>query len=115
MALFLSSFHSKTEFITDFGLIILVEQKKQLIVPSEYRSQIIKIGHDNVMSGQLGKARTTDRILRRFWWPRIYKDIGSYIKSCTACQMTARRKPKEKVPLRSLPTIISYSRELPWI
>ena len=90
---------------------------KQLIVPSECRSHIINKGQDNMinqsinqsifinsnlkytktMRDYLSKARTTDRILRHFWCSNSYKNIVSYIKSCTACQMTTRRKLKEKV------------------
>ncbi|PIK42952.1 hypothetical protein BSL78_20195 [Apostichopus japonicus] len=47
----------------------------QIVVPSEYRAQIIQVAHDHAMSGHLGVRKTRDRILRHFFWPKLYKDF----------------------------------------
>jgi len=51
---------------------------RQLVVPEMYRKHVLRIGHDNLMSGHLGIKKTADRILAEFYWPggmRRYKKI----------------------------------------
>ena len=57
------------------------------------------------MAGHLGKKKTTDRILRRFYWPRMFHDIKEYCKSCPVCQKTSPNKHKTKAKLIPLPVI----------
>ena len=42
--------------------------------------------HDNPLTGHFGYARTLELIWRKFYWPRLAKEIKVYTKSCTACQ-----------------------------
>ncbi len=51
----------------------------------------------------MGVRKTYDRILRKFYWPRIKRDVVNYIRSCHICQMTG--KPNQKVPLAPLQPI----------
>ena len=39
----------------------------QIVVPFEYRQQILKIGHDIPLAGHLGVNKTRDRILKNFY------------------------------------------------
>ena len=32
------------------------------------------------MAGHLGKRKTADQILRRFYWPTVFKDVGKCVK-----------------------------------
>uniref|UniRef100_A0A9J8A7G0 Gypsy retrotransposon integrase-like protein 1 n=1 Tax=Cyprinus carpio carpio TaxID=630221 RepID=A0A9J8A7G0_CYPCA len=41
--------------------------------------------------------------MRKFYWPRIKRDVVNYIRSCHICQMTG--KPNQKVPLAPLQPI----------
>ena len=44
------------------------------------------------------------RILQRFWWPGISKDVGVFCKACSKCQLTSSRKVCP-VPLIPLPVM----------
>ena len=44
---------------------------EQLVLPTELRPTVLKLAHDVPMAGHLGKKKTTDRILNRFYWPGL--------------------------------------------
>lgn len=48
--------------------------------------------------------KTKERILQRFFWPGVHKEVETYCRSCPECQVTAP-KPRYKNPLIPLPTI----------
>uniref|UniRef100_A0A3B5QLU2 Gypsy retrotransposon integrase-like protein 1 n=1 Tax=Xiphophorus maculatus TaxID=8083 RepID=A0A3B5QLU2_XIPMA len=76
----------------------------QVVVPLKLRDLVLQVSHDE--SGHMGVRKTYDRILRNFFWPRLKKDIASYIKTCHTCQLTG--KPNQvihRAPLYPIPTI----------
>ena len=44
------------------------------------------------MAGHLGRRKTADRILQRFYWPGWRRDVVEYCRTCEACQKTADRE-----------------------
>ena len=50
----------------------------------------------------MGRDRTAKRILKRFFWPNIFKDVADYCHSCPECQKAAR-KTGQRSPMISLP------------
>ncbi|KAK0147995.1 Retrovirus-related Pol polyprotein from transposon 412 [Merluccius polli] len=69
---------------------------KQVVVPSPWRNDILCMAHDNHFSGHLGINKTSDRILRQFFWPGLKADVAKYCKSCHICQVTG--KPNQLIP-----------------
>ena len=57
------------------------------MVESRLRGRL-KLAHEMLMAGQLGKEKTVCRILQQFYWPTIYHDISEYYKRCPECQLT---------------------------
>ena len=68
----------------------------QIVVPSSYRAEILKLGHDNPLAGHLGIRKTYDRILRNFFWPGLKRDVGRHCNSCHWCQVAG--KPNQTIP-----------------
>ena len=68
----------------------------QIVVPSGYRTQILSLAHDNVLSGHLGITKTYYRILKQFFWPGLKSDVSRYCHSCHVCQLVG--KPNQVVP-----------------
>eukprot|EP00731_Ephydatia_muelleri_P002613 Em0001g2613a len=60
------------------------------------------------------KKEMLNRILRRFYWPSIIKDVVKYCRSCVQCQkFFARKMPL--APLNPLPVISEpFSRIVQW-
>jgi len=50
----------------------------------------------------MGKNKSARRILQRFYWPTLYRDIADFCKSCRECQKTSPRRVKQ-APLIPLP------------
>ena len=74
----------------------------QLVLPKEYRTPVLKLAHSVPISGHLGREKTMQRILARFYWPTVQKDVRQYCKECPQCQLSSKRKGP-RVPLMPLP------------
>jgi hypothetical protein len=77
----------------------------QLVLPSTCRKKVLLIAHDIPMSGHLSYQKTLDRVIQRFFWPGIYKDVKNYCESCGICQKTCLIPVSHRVPLMNLPII----------
>lgn len=78
---------------------------KQLFIPHPFREAVSKMAHEGIMSGHQGTGKTTERILREFYWPGVHADVKRLVKSCDVCQRTT---PKGKVgiaPLGNMPIV----------
>lgn len=76
----------------------------QLVIPQKCRGAILEIAHSVPPAGHLGRDKTTRRLLQRFYWPTIYKDVGDYCKRCGECQKPRGHKV-HKAPLIPLPVV----------
>ena len=70
----------------------------QLVVPSKYRTQILQVGRETILSGHLGVKKTTDIIQRNFYWPGLFGDATRFCQSCDICQRTIHRGCVKKGP-----------------
>ncbi len=62
---------------------------------------VLELGHEIPLAGHLGVDKTRQRILRRFFWPTIFRDVAEFCECCEKCQMTTKRKipPAPLIPL----------------
>jgi hypothetical protein len=77
----------------------------QLVVPQKFRKQVMRVGHEAMMSGHLATKRTMDRIQRQFYWPGMQSEIRRFCRSCDVCQRTVHKGKVTKVPLGQMPII----------
>ena len=77
---------------------------EQLDIPVNYRKTILDLAHQIPMAGHMGKDKTARRILQRFYWPTVFKDVAEYCRSCETCQKSSHKKPRHP-PLVPLPII----------
>ena len=75
---------------------------EQLVLPVQCRAAVLKLAHGVPFAGHLGRDKTAHRILHRFYWPTVYKDVADFVKTCAECQKTAPRCCN-KAPLIPLP------------
>ena len=52
--------------------------------------------HDIPISGHVGVTKTSELIMRRFYWPGMHAEIKKYVVSCLPCQSN---KPSQQVPM----------------
>ena len=77
---------------------------EQLILPRRCQQTVMEVAHSVLLGGHLGRNKTTDRILQRFYWPTIYRDVAKFCRACEICQKTSGRGVM-KAPLIPLPVI----------
>ena len=68
-----------------------VMKLEQLVLPLKYRPRVMKLAHKPPFAGHLGRDKTVTRIMWRFYWPTMFADVSSFIKTCVECQKTAPR------------------------
>ena len=69
---------------------------RKLCVPVDYRENILRAYHDDIVSGHLGIKRILHKIGSRFFWPKMNLDITRYVQSCVSCQ--GRKGVPDKPP-----------------
>ena len=66
--------------------------------PKQCRNTVLHLAHDIPLAGHLGKGKTSQRVLERFYWPTLYRDVANFCKRCGCCQKASRYKGK-RAPL----------------
>ncbi|KAK3522328.1 hypothetical protein QTP86_003678, partial [Hemibagrus guttatus] len=75
------------------------KEKKQLVLPGKYWSQVLRSLHDD--SGHLGVEKTTELVRDRFYWPRMSAYVEQYVKNCGRC-LARKTIPKKVAPLHHM-------------
>eukprot|EP00731_Ephydatia_muelleri_P007554 Em0003g1802a len=77
------------------------EEVRQLVLPTQCRKAVLQLAHEIPLSGHLDKKKTLQRVIQRFYWPSVCRDVANWCRSCAACQKTAqkRHRPAPLVPL----------------
>ena len=67
------------------------------------KSFILAELHASPLSGHVGTAKTTELVKRRFYWPKMDKEIKSYVQSCVKCQSNKASNRHSQGLLQALP------------
>ena len=81
---------------------------EQLVLPKACRHVALVMSHDIPIAGHLGRDKTRQRLLRRFFWPTVFRDVEEYCKTCGVCQK-ATQKGVKKAPLVPLTDLTKKS------
>ncbi|KAK3288483.1 hypothetical protein CYMTET_4047 [Cymbomonas tetramitiformis] len=75
----------------------VTDGRYQLVLSSDspLRELVLREAHESPTAGHTGRDKTLDRIARRFWWPRMSKDVSDWTRSCLICQQT---RPRNSYP-----------------
>lgn len=84
----------------------------QLVVPKQFRRQVLRLAHDAPLAGHLKTRKTYDRVVSQFFWPGLQADVKRYVASCDACQRTTPKGRIGKVPLVTPPLIDTCFRRI---
>ncbi len=78
------------------------EISTQLLIPKSHREMLFQAAHCTPMAGNLGEAKTRERLLARFFWPGIHENVHRWCAACRECQLV-NPPATAKAPLRPLP------------
>jgi len=89
--------HVKTKFCLEDGLLYLRGNNEdlRLCIPRvpQLLSKVIYELHDTPLAGHLGINKVYDKAIQNFYWPRMFRSIYRYIRSCPSCQ---KSKPSQQ-------------------
>lgn len=57
----------------------------KIVVPSELREKVISENHSQPSAGHLGIFKTYHRLMLRYFWPGMHKDVVNFVSSCNKC------------------------------
>lgn len=73
---------------------------KQLIIPNALQPEILKMIHDDAVSGHLGIKRTLARLRNRFYWVNCDAAVAKWCNECQICQTRKGPAIKQKAPMK---------------
>ena len=80
------------------------KEVEQIVLPKWYRRRILELAHKITLGGHLGRKKTTLRVMRRFYWPTVFRDVADFCNSCATCQKY-RRYNQGRAPMMPLPVV----------
>lgn len=81
------------------------EAVSKLVVPEKFINKVLNDFHDTPWAGHSGRARTTNNIKKRFFWPNMLRDIVTYCDTCVACNRRKTSPHFRSVPLLKFETV----------
>jgi hypothetical protein len=60
----------------------------RVVVPADedLRCIIAYGAHDAPGAGHLGREKTYSLLCTRLWWPKMYKWVSRFVRTCNICQ-----------------------------
>ena len=75
----------------------------QLIVPSVHKTQVLRQMHDGLLSGHLGRRKTREKVLQRYYWYGVRSDVDLWVARCDACESIKPPGRPTKAPMGRMP------------
>ena len=104
--LFIKQYH-KLKLVKD-ALIRSTSEYNQIVLPTSMQDVVYTELHKKM--GHLGTKKVVDLARRRFYWPRMYKDIDTYIRRKFQSVMQKRPNREDRAPL--VPIKSTYAFEI---
>jgi len=74
----------------------------QLVVPYEFRSEFLKLAHEGITGGHLGRSRTRAQVKRRAYWPGWTEDFRQFLRCCEPCARFHRGPPPHQSTMKPM-------------
>lgn len=75
----------------------------QVVVPAHLVPAVLRLAHDEPMSGHQGGHRTLERVKRRFYWTTMTADVFDWCRSCQTCLQVKQPNQRDAAPHQNLP------------
>jgi len=73
--------------------------RRQVVLPREYRSKFIQLAHSGMTGGHLGRAKTEEQVKLRDNWPGWKSDVAAELQKCMQCVQYHLGKEPHQTPL----------------
>ena len=88
-------YYTENGWLYQRGVDAIGNDIKQLVLPTSRRRQATRLDHTMPMAGHLGARKTQFRLLKRFYWPGLHRDVKLACQSCPVCQKAVKRQGTE--------------------
>lgn len=72
----------------------------QLVLPEEYRRDVVNELHGGSAGGHLGLRKTLAKVKLRYYWPGMTADVRSHLRCCELCQRRKSPSKRRVAPLQ---------------
>ena len=62
---------------------------EQLVLPKQCHNTVLHLAYDIPLAGHLGKGKTSQKVLERFYWPTLYRDVANFCKDVAVARRPA--------------------------
>ena len=76
-------------------------ERKLILVPAFLEERIIRVLHDGVGASHQAAKATAVKVIKRFYWPGLKRDVKLYVAGCESCEEYLRHARTPKAGLRS--------------
>ncbi|KMQ84279.1 reverse ribonuclease integrase, partial [Lasius niger] len=52
----------------------------KVVIPREYRQEVLRESHDMPQAGHLGTEKTYQRVAVSYFWPNLFRDVTEYVR-----------------------------------
>ena len=74
----------------------------QLLLPRSMKADVMRQMHNGLLSGHLGRKKTKEKVLQRYYWFGVRQDINNWVARCHECGMTKPLPKHAKAPLGNM-------------
>lgn len=93
-----------TSIFKDTGLTIFVCTGSLIVSGSQYHDEILFENHNSLVGGHKGVPKTYQRIVQKYYWKSLKKEVERFVKHCVQCHQRKFVRVKHKDPM-----IITYT------
>lgn len=76
----------------------------RMVVPKNARMGVLRSNHDDLLSAHGGYFKTSDRIKRKHYWPKMDEDIRKYVRECEVCKAYKPTNEVQRSPMGNFRT-----------
>jgi hypothetical protein len=58
--------------------ILKTADRGQVVIPESLKAEVFLANHDHLLAGHLGIRKTYNRIIQKYYWPKVHRDTVDY-------------------------------------
>ena len=93
----------------DNGILYYLQPKggRAIFAAQEMVPAILKGAHDSKVGGHLAMFKSRERILERYFWLGLCKDVQEHMQACRECARVKPCSKPERVPMKPIPLAVT--------
>ena len=74
---------------------------EQLILSTQCQGVVLRMGHEIPLARHVGTEKTRQRILRRFYWPTVFRDVKQFARAASSARSLGISRYRRHFPFLS--------------